>query len=379
MTSEPAPTPLSTPTPPQVKVFHFLLRNIVPILFLVMCSVGFVYSEMQGLFFIRELLTRFYRNAYLVISLIIPVLAGLGLNFGIVLGAMAGQFGAIITVFYELEGFYGFAVAWLISIPLAILFGWLTGELFNRTKGKEMITGLILSFFANGIYLLICLLLVGSKLIPVSEDNSYLLLPNGIGLVNTIDLDNWQYAIDKLWMLDLDKVFPGWFGKPLFFKIPLSTLLLIVLLCVGVRLLFRTKLGQNLRAVGQDRHIAEVSGIKVDRTRIIAIIFSTVLAAWGQLLFLQNMGNLQTYGSHVQVGTFAVAALLVGGASVSRATIWQAIMGILLFHALFIVSPNAGKNIMEGNAQIGEYFRVFVTYGVIGVALALHAWQRKKR
>ena len=27
------------------------------------------------------------------------------------------------------------------------------------------------------------------------------------------------------------------------------------------------------------------------------------------------------------------------------------------------------------NAQIGEYFRVFVAYGVIGVALLLHAWE----
>jgi len=41
---------------------------------------------------------------------------------------------------------------------------------------------------------------------------------------------------------------------------------------------------------------------------------------------------------------------------------------------MFIVSPLAGKNLM-GNAMIGEYFRVFVTYGVIGMALALHAWQ----
>ena len=30
------------------------------------------------------------------------------------------------------------------------------------------------------------------------------------------------------------------------------------------------------------------------------------------------------------------------------------------------------------NAQIGEYFRVFVAYGVIGVALLLHAWEKDK-
>ena len=32
-----------------------------------------------------------------------------------------------------------------------------------------------------------------------------------------------------------------------------------------------------------------------------------------------------------------------------------------------------------GSAQVGEYFRVFVAYGVIGIALALHAWQRQTK
>ena len=113
--------------------------------------------------------------------------------------------------------------------------------------------------------------------------------------------------------------------------------------------------------------------------RILAVVFSTVLAGWGQVIFLQNLGNINTYGSHVQVGTFAVAAILIGGASVSKATIGQALLGTLLFHTMFIiVSPLAGKNLM-GNAMIGEYFRVFVTYGVIGMALALHAWQSRAR
>ncbi len=160
-------------------------------------------------------------------------------------------------------------------------------------------------------------------------------------------------------------------------SLPILSFALTALLALAIYKLFRTKLGQDIRAVGQNRQIAEVAGIRVDKIRIIAVIFSTVLAAWGQLFFLQNLGNLQTYGSHVQVGTFAVAALLVGGASVSRATIGQALLGIVLFHALFIVSPLAGKNLM-GSAQIGEFFRVFVAYGIIGVALALHAWQRKK-
>ena len=362
-----------------------LRRNVVPITFFIICSVGFYYSGLPWVFFANDLLTRLARNSFLVISLIIPVLAGMGLNFGIVLGAMAGQFAAFITIVWNMTGMFGFFAACAMSVPFAVLFGWLTGMLFNKAKGKEMISGLILGFFANGVYQAVCLVLIGS-VIPIS--NKSLLLPSGIGLVNTLDLKIWQYAIDKFYELNIFRALtntwpalrePGYgFLRYLNFNIPVLTLLIVALLCAGVHFLFKTKLGQDFRSVGQNRHIAEVAGIRVNRVRIIAVIFSTVLAAWGQLIFLQNLGNVQVYGSHVQVGTFAVAAILIGGATVSRATITQALVGTVLFHALFIVSPLAGKNLM-GSPQVGEFFRVFVAYGVIGLALALHAWQRKKK
>src|SRR5206468_9087189 len=161
-------------------------------------------------------------------------------------------------------------------------------------------------------------------------------------------------------------------------RIPVVTLVAIALFC-GFNLLFqRTKLGQELRAMGQDPHVASTAGINVDRNRVIAIVISTLFAAWGQLLFLQNLGTLNTYSSHEQVGMFSIAALLVSGATVTRATVAQAVIGTLLFHTLFVVSPLAGKALL-GDAQIGEFFRGFVAYAVITVALVLHAWRGRGR
>ena len=153
------------------------------------------------------------------------------------------------------------------------------------------------------------------------------------------------------------------------------TYICIGALCVFNNLLMRTRLGQNMRAVGQNRAVANSAGIDVDKTRIIAMLFSTVLASWGQLIYLQNIGTMSTYGAHTQVGQFAIAALLVGGASVQKATNKNALLGIVLFHTLFIVSPLAGKELF-GDPVIGEYFRVFVSYGVIAMALAMHAWKK---
>jgi simple sugar transport system permease protein len=262
----------------------------------------------------------------------------------------------------------GFGAAWLLATPLAILLGVATGLLFNKAKGREMVTGLIAGFFSNGIYQIVFLFALGS-LIPFKDPD--MLLPQGYGLRNTVDLTSIQYAVDDLIRFQIPVE-----GRML--RVPVATYLLIGAFCVFIVMFLRTRLGQQLRAMGQDDHVAAIAGIPVERNRVIATTMSTVFASWGQLLFLQNIGTLNTYNSHEQVGMFAIAALLVSGATVTHATVGQALLGTLLFHTLFVVSPLAGKA-LAGDAQIGEYFRVFVAYAVITVALVLHAWQAKSR
>ncbi|NLY29852.1 MAG: ABC transporter permease [Firmicutes bacterium] len=341
-----------------------LKKNAVPLLFAVLCILGVILSGMDPRFLLYEIVSRFARNSFLVLALLIPVSAGLGLNFAITVGAMAGQIAIITITHHQIKGLPGLVSAMILSVPLAVVMGYLAGMVMNRAKGREMITSMILGFFANGLYQLLFLFLVGT-VIPMK--NRSMMLPEGVGLRNTIDLYGVSRALDNLWRINVAGIW-----------VPLGTLLLVALLCVVLHYFMRTRLGQEMRAVGQDRHIAEVAGIDVDRIRIIAMIFSTVLAAWGQLIFLQNISTLNTYNSHEQVGTFAVAALLVGGATATRASIWQALVGLLLFHTLFVVSPQAGQALF-GIPQIGEYFRVFVAYGVIAVALALHSWQSRSK
>jgi len=332
---------------------------IVPIIFLIICIVGSFFTGLPFSFLFDEMVIRLARNLVLVTSLILPVITGLGLNFAITLGAMAGQIALIIIANYSIGGIKGFLLSILISTPFAILFGYLVGKVLNKAKGKEMITSMVLGFFANGIYQLIFLLFCGT-IIPIKNES--LLLSTGVGIVNTIDLANIKYSLDKLIPIT---------------KYPIATLLVSVVLFIFLHFFLKTKLGQDMRAVGHDMEIARVSGINVERTRIISVVISTLLAAWGQIIFLQNIGTLNTYGSHEQVGLFAVASLLVGGATVEKASWKEALIGTFLFHLLFVISPLAGQNLL-GNAQIGEYFRVFVAYGVIGLSLVLHAWEKSK-
>ena len=163
-------------------------------------------------------------------------------------------------------------------------------------------------------------------------------------------------------------------------KVPVVNFIITILVALLVKFLATTKLGQDFRTVGHSQPIAAAAGINVDRTRIIATIISTVLGCLGQLVMLQSLGNFDTYTAHNNVALFSIAALLVGGASIKKAGIGHGVLGMILFHTLFVVAPYASTNLV-GDASVGEYFRTFVSYGVIAVSLVLHMSkaQREKR
>ncbi len=344
-------------------VRRFFADNIVVIIFLVLTAAATPVSGLSAGYILQEIVTRIGRNSFLVFSLILPVMAGMGLNFGIVLGAMAGEVGLIFAVDWNIVGVNGLVFANLVGLPIAVFLGWICGEVLNRAKGREMVTGFILGFFMDGIYQFVVLYLMGG-VIPMRS--AAITLSRGYGIRNTLNLDSVRQSLDNLFMLRL----PG-------LNIPVGTLIVIVLLCVFIVWFRRTKLGQDMRAIGQDQIVSNASGIPVERTRIIAIIISTVLAMVGQIIFLQNMGNMATYNAHRQTGFFAVAAILVGGASVTKATIPNVFVGVVLLHLMYIVMPRAGSQLF-GSAQIGEYFRDAFSYGAIALALILHAWRKRR-
>ncbi|SMG46057.1 ABC transporter permease [Dethiosulfovibrio salsuginis] len=342
---------------------HFLVQNAVPIVFLVVSAFAIPISQFSGSYLIQEMLVRLSRNSFLVLSLLIPIMAGMGLNFGMVLGAMAGQIGLIFISDWNVVGVHGMLLAAIISTPLAMLLGWLCGVVLNKAKGREMVTSFILGFFMNGVYQLIVLYGFGS-VVPITNPN--MVLSRGYGIRNVTNLEGIRKCLDSLLPVSVQGI-----------DVPLATFILIGFFCLFVVWFRRTKLGQDMRAVGQDMNVARAAGIPVERTRLISIVISTVLACYGQIIFLQNIGTMNTYNSHEQAGMFAIASLLVGGASVTKASIFNVFLGVVLFHLMFVVSPMAGKYLI-GEAQLGEYFRVFVSYGIISLALVLHAWRRQK-
>ncbi|MDX9808714.1 MAG: ABC transporter permease [Sphaerochaetaceae bacterium] len=345
------------------KISGMLQNNAVPILFGVIVLFGIPLSGYSIGYLGQEIVVRIARNSFLIIALLVPIMAGMGLNFGMTLGAMAGQIGLIFMADWGIVGIPGMILAMIISTPISAFLGWMCGKILNMAKGREMVTSYIIGFFINGVYQLIVLYGMGA-VIPIK--NPALVLPRGYGIRNTVNLISIRKALDNLLAIKI-------FG----ISIPVVTILVIIGLCFFVIWFRRTKLGQDMRAVGQDMEVARAAGIKVEHTRIISVIISTILAGYGMIIYLQNIGTLNTYNSHMQIGMFSIAALLVGGATVNKANIGNVFLGVTLFHLMFIVSPTAGKNLI-GEAQLGEYFRVFVSYGVITIALVLYEVRKRR-
>lgn len=341
----------------------YLRRFSVPIMFVIICLVCAPISGLSPNYLINEIVTRIGRNAFLILSLLIPIMAGMGLNFSMTLGAMAGEIGLILVSDWQIVGIPGMILAMIVSVPISALLGLFCGKVLNMAKGREMITSYIISFFINGIYQLVVLYLMG-PVIPIAH--STIKLPRGYGIRNTVSLLNMRQHLDNLIPLNIMGV-----------KIPVATFIVIFLLCLVIVWFRKTKLGQDMRAVGQDMEVSKDAGIDVERTRIISMILSTVFAGIGMIIYLQNMGNIATYSSHSQIGMFCIAALLVGGASVDKASIGNVFLGIILFHTMFIVAPKAGT-VITGDSMIGEYFRVFVSYAVITIALIMYETNKRK-
>ena len=70
-----------------------LEKYVVTYLFIALSILFIVTSGLDINYVASQLLLRLNRNAFIVLALIIPIIAGMGINFAITIGAMAAQIG----------------------------------------------------------------------------------------------------------------------------------------------------------------------------------------------------------------------------------------------------------------------------------------------
>ena len=299
---------------------------------------------------IGNIINRFSWNAVLVLAMVPMIHSGCGLNFGLPLGILAGLLGGTISIQLGHTGAVSFLWAILIATPFAILFGGGYGMLLNRIKGGEMMIATYVGFSVMSFFCMMWLLL------PYSSPTMVYGL-SGNGLRPTISLDGFY-----------NQVLAGFLHIKIGnIEIPVGSLLVFALLAFLMWAFLHTKTGTAMTAVGSNANFARAAGINVNRTRMLSVIMSTWLGAMGILMYQQGFGFIQLYNAPNNLTLPTVSAILIGGASVNKASIPNVIIGTILFQGIVTMTPTVMNSAIH--MDMSEVIRIIVSQGIILYAL----------
>lgn len=299
---------------------------------------------------VTNTINRFSWNAIMVLAMVPMVHSGCGLNFGLPLGIISGLLGATLSIEFGFHGFWSFVMAIVIATPFAVLFGAVYGWLLNKIKGGEMMIATYVGFSSVSFMCMMWLLL------PYKSPNMVWGLA-GKGLRTTISLEGYyDKALASILQINIGKL-----------SIPTGALIFFAILAFLMWAFLHTKTGTAMTAVGSNPTFAKAAGIDIDKTRTLSVIISTWLAAIGILVYEQGFGFIQLYMAPFYMAMPAVSAILIGGASVNKASITNVIIGTFLFQGIVTMTPTVMNNMVH--MDMSEVIRMIASNGMILYAL----------
>ena len=301
-----------------------------------------------------DTLVRFGMNGVLVLAMVPMVQSGCGLNFGLPLGIISGLLGATLSIELGFTGPMSFVMAIAIATPFALLLGGGYGWLLNKIKGGEMMVATYVGFSSVSFMCMMWLLLPYKKPEMVWGFS-------GSGLRTTISLEGfYDRVLADILSIDLNR-----FGINL--VIPTGSLIFFAILAFLMWAFLHTKTGTAMTAVGSNPSFAKAAGVSIDKMRLISVVLSTWLGAVGILVYEQGFGFIQIYTAPLKMAFPAVAAILIGGASVNKASIANVIIGTFLYQGLVTMTPTVINSLIH--LDISEIIRIIVSNGMIVYAL----------
>ena len=295
-------------------------------------------------------LVRLGMNGVLVLAMLPGIQCGISLNLGLPIGIIGGLIGGLLCIEFGMSGFTGLFFAIAVGLVIAAATGWLYGLLLNRLKGSEMSVTTYVGFSVVSLMCIAWLVLPFKS--PIMK------WPLGNGLRTTIGLQtSYRHVLNDFLSFEI-------FGV----TIPTGLLLFFAACCLVVWLFMRSKTGIAMSAAGANPRFAAATGINVDRMRIIGTMLSTMLAAVGIIVYGQSYGFMQLYQAPRQMGFLAASAILIGGATTSRAKISNVVIGTFLFQGVLTLGMPVA-NALVPQSTISETLRILISNGIILYAL----------
>ncbi len=281
-------------------------------------------------------------NALLAIGMTFVVLTGgIDLSVGSIVGLAGMVAGGLIDRgvplhFWGVTLFPDVPIVILIAIAVGVLVGTINGLLVTWLSVAPFIATLGTLYIARGTALL------------VSNGETF---PN---LVGRPQFHNTGFPV---------------LGAGTVLGVPVSVILLVVVGAIAAYVTARTPFGRRIYAVGGNERAALLSGVPVDRVKLLVYMISGGCAAVAGLIVASEL-----VASHPASGeTFelnAIAATVLGGTSLvgGRGTIWGTIVGA------FVIGILADGLVMLG---VSSFWQMVIKGLVIIAAVVLDQLQRR--
>ena len=325
-------------------------RTIILLFFIFLCLAAQLY-KMNVPMMLGNVLQRVGMYGVLVLAMLPGIQCGIGLNMGMTIGCISGLLATMIALQYNLTGVAALTFSCIGGALIAIPCGWAYSLLLNRMKGEEMTISTYVGFS------FVSLMCIGWMLLPFTNTKIiWLLSGRGLRVTHSL-LGNFGHLLDEAFAFKL-------FGA----TIPTGLLIFFLVCCFVMWLFSRSKLGIAMTAAGSNPRFAEASGINVNKMRTLGTILSTMIAAVGIVIYSQAFGYAQLYTAPRQLGFIAASSILIGGATVSKAKVSHAIIGVFLFEGVLALGQQIANAVVAGGG-LSEVMRIMISNGIILYAL----------
>ncbi|WP_294641063.1 ABC transporter permease [uncultured Aureimonas sp.] len=155
---------------------------------------------------------------------------------------------------------------------------------------------------------------------------------------------------------------PVYFGNVL--GVPVPVIAFLVVAALGAFVLYRTRFGRHVMAVGSSEDVARYSGIRVNRVRTITYVIQGLCVAVAVLVYVPRLGAA-TATTGLLWELQAITAVVIGGTALRGGVgrVWGTICGALILELV--------GNIMVLSDLVSEYLIGAVQGAIIILAMLI--------
>ncbi|WP_062016177.1 ABC transporter permease [Aureimonas sp. AU4] len=153
---------------------------------------------------------------------------------------------------------------------------------------------------------------------------------------------------------------PVYFGSV--FGVPLPVVAILLVAAIGAFVLYRTRFGRHVMAVGSNEEVARYSGVSVNRVRTITYVIQGLCVAIAVLIYVPRLGAA-TATTGLLWELQAITAVVIGGTALRGGVgrVWGTVCGALILEVV--------GNIMVLSDLVSEYLIGAVQGLIIIVAM----------